>query len=236
MITFTSITKRYGAITAVDNVSFTVNKGEFFALLGPNGAGKTTLVKLLMDFCRPTTGSVTIDGISSTSPNARNGIGYLAENHRIPPHLTGLEYLQRQAELSGLSRNQAAGEIQALLQEIGMAGKERLKSRTYSKGMTQRIGLAAAMIGNPKLLVLDEPSSGLDPIGIREVRKTLERLQKRGATIILNSHLLSEVEKTCTTAAIIDKGRIIVKDEISKIVNEGESLEDVFVRLVQGNR
>jgi len=233
MITFSSVTKRYGQILAVDGVSLIISKGEFFALLGPNGAGKTTLVKMLMDFCRPTSGTITIDGRPSTDARARAGVGFLAENHTIPGHLSGLEYLKRQAELLDIPSARAGGQIGALLAEIGMAGKEKQKARTYSKGMVQRIGLAAAMLGSPKLLVLDEPVSGLDPIGIREVRLTLENLRQRGVTIILNSHLLSEVEKTCTTAAIINKGKIIIKDSIAHIVKDGETLEDVFVRLVK---
>ena len=120
-----------------------------------------------------------------------------------------------------------------MIERMGMAGKEKMEARTYSKGMVQRIALGSALIADPTLLILDEPVSGLDPIGIREVRQILEGLRESGVTIILNSHFLSEVEKTCDTAAIMNKGRILVKDKLSAIVGGGESLEDVFVRLVK---
>jgi ABC-2 type transport system ATP-binding protein len=117
---------------------------------------------------------------------------------------------------------------------IGMQGREHSQSRTYSKGMIQRFGLGAALIGNPTLLILDEPTSGLDPIGIREIRQLLESLKNRGMTIFLNSHLLSEVEKICDNAAIINRGKLMVKDKISALVKDGDTLEDVFVRYVKG--
>jgi ABC-2 type transport system ATP-binding protein len=233
MITLTSVTKRYGSLIAVDDVSFTIEKGEFFALLGPNGAGKTTTVKMLLDFVRPDSGAITIDGVASANPLARKGVGFCSENHRIPPHLTGLAYLRRIAELRGMMKGEAEGAIEIIIATVGMTGKETMQARTYSKGMAQRIALAGALIGNPKLLILDEPVSGLDPIGIREVRQILDNLRGKGVTLILNSHLLSEVEKTCDSAAIMHKGKILVKDRLETITAGSETLEDVFVRLVK---
>ncbi|MBD3419004.1 MAG: ATP-binding cassette domain-containing protein [Chitinivibrionales bacterium] len=232
MIQLTSLSKRYKSVVAVDNVSFTVDKGDLFALLGPNGAGKTSIVRMVMGFSHATSGSVRIDGTPCTGPLSRAPTGYLAENHRIPPFLTGLEYLRRHAELIDLTRNQAHRQIPQLLELVKMSGKEKQKARTYSKGMTQRIGLASALLGSPKLLILDEPTSGLDPIGIREFRLILEQKRNEGMTILLNSHLLSEVEKTCSTAAIMINGKIAVKDTISAIIGNNESLEDVFVKQV----
>jgi ABC-2 type transport system ATP-binding protein len=234
MIELNSATKRYDSLTAVDNVSFSVNVGEYFALLGPNGAGKTTIVKMLLDFTRPTSGSLSLNGLSSTNPVSRTGIGYLAENHRIPPYLSGWQYLQRCAELLDLSRSDTTAHCRRIIELIGMQGREHTKVGTYSKGMVQRFGLGAALIGNPKLLILDEPTAGLDPIGIREIRLLLESLKHQGMTVFLNSHLLSEVEKICDTAAIINRGKLLVKDKISTIVKEGETLEDVFIRYVKG--
>lgn len=234
MITIDSVTKKYGALTAVDSVSFEVRQGEYFALLGPNGAGKTTIVRMLLDFTAPTSGRVSIGGISSRDTAARAGVGYLAENHKIPPHLSGYSYLARCADYIGLSGAEAKAQIGKIIETVGMSGKERDLSRTYSKGMVQRIGLGACLLGRPKVLMLDEPTAGLDPIGIREIRMILENLRTEGMTILLNSHLLSEVEKVCDTAAIIKQGKLLVKDAISSIVREGENLEDVFVRYVQG--
>lgn len=234
MIELNTATKRYDSLVAVDNVSFSVNVGEYFALLGPNGAGKTTIVKMLLDFTQPTSGSLSLNGLSSTNPVSRTAIGYLAENHRIPPYLSGWQYLQRCAELLDMSRSDALEQCRRIVELIGMQGRENTKVETYSKGMLQRFGLGAALIGNPKLLILDEPTAGLDPIGIREIRLLLESLKHQGMTVFLNSHLLSEVEKICDTAAIINRGKLLVKDKISTIVKDGETLEDVFIRFVKG--
>ena len=234
MIELKTVTKRYDSLTAVDNVSFSVKAGEYFALLGPNGAGKTTIVKMLLDFTRPTSGSVSVNGIPCTHAECRTAIGYLAENHHIPSCLSGWHYLLRCAELLDISRPDAMDHCRRIVELIGMQGREYSKAGTYSKGMVQRFGLGAALMGDPKLLILDEPTSGLDPIGIREIRQLLESLKDKGMTIFLNSHLLSEVEKICDTAAIINRGKLLVKDLISAIVKDGDTLEDVFVRLVKG--
>lgn len=232
MISLNSVTKKFKSVIAVDNVSYTVSKGEFFALLGPNGAGKTTIVRMLMGFSMPTKGELSIDGVTAHHSHARHKVGYLAENHRIPPFLSGWEYLVRHAALMGITGQKATIEINELLEQVDMINEKKRKSQTYSKGMSQRIGLAAALLGKPKLLILDEPASGLDPIGIRDFREILENQRKDGTTIVLNSHFLSEVERICDTAAIMNKGTILVKDSIDSIVKENETLEDVFVRLV----
>ena len=234
MIELHEVTKRYGSLTAVDRISFSVAKGEYLSLLGPNGAGKTTLVKMLLDFTRPTSGTLSVNGLSSKDPACRTAVGYLAENPRIPPNLTGWQYLHRCAELLGMRRSEATEQSGKIVELIGMKGREHTKASTYSRGMIQRFGLGAALTGNPKLLILDEPTSGLDPIGIREIRQLLESLKHQGMTILLNSHLLSEVEKICDTAAIINSGKLLLKDSISSIIKDGETLEDVFVRLVKG--
>jgi len=234
MIELKNVTKQYDSLTAVDNVSFSVKAGEYFALLGPNGAGKTTIVKMLLDFTRPTSGSLLLSDIPSTHAECRTSIGYLAENHHIPSCLSGWQYLLRCAELLDISQSDAIDQCRRTVELIGMQGREYAKVDTYSKGMIQRFGLGAALMGDPKLLILDEPTSGLDPIGIREIRELLESLKGRGMTIFLNSHLLSEVEKICDTAAIISRGKLLVKDAISAIVKDGETLEDVFIRLVRG--
>jgi len=234
MIELKTVTKRYGSLAAVDNVSFSVKAGEYFALLGPNGAGKTTIVKMLLDFTQPTSGSLSVNNLSSTNAASRVAVGYLAENYHIPPYLSGWQYLQRCAELLNINRSEALEQCRRIVESIGMQGSEHTKAGTYSKGMIQRFGLGAALMGNPKLLILDEPVSGLDPIGIREIRQLLESLKKQGMTIFLNSHLLSEVEKICDNAAIINRGKLLVKDKISALVKEGDSLEDVFIRYVKG--
>ncbi len=234
MIILENVTKKFGTLIAVDDVSYTVKRGEFFALLGPNGAGKTTIVRMLLGFSRPTDGTIAIDGIPAGRSESRKKIGYLAELHRIPPYLSGQEYLMRHAEFCGLTGSNAKKAVEEILERVGMIGSEKKKASVYSKGMTQRIGLGAALLGDPELLVLDEPVSGLDPLGMRDVRVILEGFKNSGNTIILNSHLLSEVERLCDTAAIMNRGRIVIKDSISNIVHDHETLEDVFIRHVEG--
>ena len=221
-------------MVAVDDVTYTVKKGESFALLGPNGAGKTTVVRMLLGFSHPTDGTITIDGQLAGRPESRKKVGYLAELIRIPPYLSGQEFLLRHAAFCGLSGSRAKEAVGEILERVGMAGKEKKKASAYSKGMTQRIGLGAALLGDPEILVLDEPVSGLDPPGMRDVRIILEEFKKRGNTIILNSHLLSEVERICDTAAIMNNGRVMTKGSISNIVRDNETLEDVFFRQING--
>ncbi len=234
MIELKSVTKRYGSLTAVDDVSLSLRQGEYMALLGPNGAGKTTIVRLILDLTRPDSGYVSVNGIASTDPACRASVGYLAENQRLPPYLSGWQYLRRCAELLDIPPKVAVDQCRHTVELIGMQGREHTKAQTYSKGMTQRFGLGAAILGNPQLLILDEPTSGLDPIGIREMRLLLESLKQQGTTVLLNSHFLSEVEKLCDTAAIINRGRLLVKDSITSLAAANETLEDVFVRLVKG--
>lgn len=231
MISFRSVQKLFGATIAVNRVSLEITKGECLALLGPNGAGKTTLVKILMGLVRPESGSVTVNGIPADAPESHVGIGYLEEQHRIPPHLSGRRYLQRSAALLGFQGRAAGGEVERVLELCSMSREADKRAVGYSKGMRQRIGLAAALLGNPQLLVLDEPSTGLDPVGIREMRLLLERLHRNGTTIIINSHILSEVEKICDTVVFMQQGRIVLRDSLAALLQDGkESLEDIFVR------
>jgi ABC-2 type transport system ATP-binding protein len=233
MIELNGVTKRYSSLVAVDNVTFSVKAGEYFALLGPNGAGKTTIIRMLLDFTQPTSGSLSLNQLPSTDAACRRAVGYVAENHRIPLYLSGWQHLQRCAELLDIDRSDALEQCRRIVELIGMEGREHTRANTYSKGMTQRFALGAALMGHPKVLILDEPASGLDPIGMREMRLLLESLKHEGMTILLSSHLLSEVEKICDTVAIINRGSLLVKDAITAILKDGETLEDLFVRLVQ---
>lgn len=236
MITFENVTKTFGNLVAVDGVSYTVRKGEAFALLGPNGAGKTTLMRLLLGFSRCTAGTITIGGVPAGRSASRGKLGYLAEIHRIPPYLSGREYLLRHASFRGLTGRRAKAAVGDILDRVGMNGQEKKKAAHYSKGMTQRIGLGAALLGDPELLVLDEPVSGLDPLGMRDVRVLLEQFKKGGGTILLNSHLLSEVERLCDSVAIMHRGRIAAKGGLSQIVQGNETLEEVFIRHVENGK
>jgi ABC-2 type transport system ATP-binding protein len=231
MIELKDVTKNYGTITALQNVNLKVKEGEFFALLGPNGAGKTTILRILLDFTHPTSGEAFINGVPCTNPDARRNIGYLPENLAIPKWINGYDYLMRHALLYGMDKNTAHQAIERAIETVGMKGRERHTVGTYSKGMVQRIGLASVLVASPRIIILDEPVNGLDPIGIREFRIILEDLKNRGVTLLLNSHILSEVEKICTSAAIVNKGRIVIQDTIANLVKDGESLEDIFIRV-----
>jgi len=234
MIDFSNVHKAFGPKVAVDGVTLRIEKGESLALLGPNGAGKTTLVKMLLGLVRPDSGTVTINGIPAEVPASRASTGYLEEQQRIPPQLSGREYLRRSAALLDMPGNEAAREIERVLALCSMAGDADGKAAGYSKGMRQRIGLAAALLGRPQLLVLDEPSSGLDPFGIRELRLLFDQLHREGTTMVINSHILSEVEKICDTVAFMQEGRIVRKDSLDAMLGDGaESLEEVFIRQVE---
>lgn len=233
MIELQSVTKKYGAVCALHNVTFSVEKGAFFALLGPNGAGKTTIIRILLGFSQPTSGLARIDSIPSTNPLARNHVGYLPETVQIPSYLSGTGYIRRQAGLSGMSGREHTAAVERCIDLVGMKEHAHRRCGTYSKGMMQRIGLAAALVGAPRLLILDEPTNGLDPVGIRDFRVILEQVKHDGVTVLLNSHILSEVEKLCSCAAILNKGKVAIKDEIVTLIGSGKTLEDVFVEYVQ---
>lgn len=234
MITFQAVHKSFGQTVAVHRVSMEVRRGECLALLGPNGAGKTTLMKMVLGLVRPDSGAVTINGLSAAEPASRAGLGYLEEQQRIPAHLSGRQYLARSASLLGLGGEEARREVQRVLELCSMVTEADGRAAGYSKGMRQRIGLAAALLGRPQLLVLDEPTSGLDPFGIREMRLLLDRLHRDGTTIVINSHLISEVEKICDTVAFMQQGRIVLKESLRTLLADGkESLEDVFMRHVE---
>lgn len=197
------------AVTALSELSLDVREGEIFGLLGPNGAGKTTFIKVLLEIVFPTGGSGTMLGEAIGSTKARAQVGYLPENHRYPDFLTGAQVLRYFARLSGIGDGALATLVHDRLKLVGMDEWQRVKIRKYSKGMMQRIGLAQALINDPQLIILDEPTDGVDPLGRKQIRDLLVHLRDRGKTIFLNSHLLSEVEMICDRVAILNKGKLI---------------------------
>jgi len=201
-------------VRAVDEISIQVHCGTAFALLGPNGSGKTTFVKLLLSAVRATSGRATLFGEDYRRPEARREVGYLPENHRFPTYNTGIQMLDFYAALSGMAESDRRQRIGELLELVGLAEWGNVRIGKYSKGMLQRLGLAQALIHRPKLLVLDEPTDGVDPVGRRQIRDILNSLRRDGVTILLNSHLLSEVEPFCDEAAIISKGRVALAGKV----------------------
>jgi ABC-2 type transport system ATP-binding protein len=204
-----ALAKRYGATHALRGVDLVVGEGELVGLLGPNGAGKSTLVKSACGLVRPTTGSVRVCGAPAGSPPARRALGYLAELFRFPGWTTADELLVLHQRLAG--SDGGATERGELLELVGLADAASRRVETMSKGMQQRLGIAQALVGGPRLLLLDEPTSALDPVGRRIVRELLEELRRRGVSVLLNTHLLSEVERVCDRVAIIDGGLLLAE-------------------------
>ena len=208
-------------ITAVSELSLRVPAGIKFGLLGPNGAGKTTFVKMLLSAVHPTSGSARLFGRDASVPEARRPIGYLPENHRFPTYLTGQGMLDFYGALSGLDGRTRRSRIPEMLKLVGLEDWGDVRIKKYSKGMLQRLGLAQALIHRPRLLILDEPTDGVDPVGRREIRDILNRLTGTGVTVFINSHLLSEVESFCEYVAILHKGRLALEGKISLLTAEG---------------
>lgn len=195
-------------VEALKGVSFEVNRGEVFGLLGPNGAGKTTLIKILLGIVRKTGGQATLLGCPAGKRSSRRRVGYLPEGHRIPHHLTGNTSLEYYGRLSGLSMSQIKARRPKSLAVVGLEEWGTMSVKKYSKGMLQRLGLAQAMLHEPDLLILDEPTDGVDPVGRAEMREILGRLKGEGKSIFLNSHMLQEVELVCDRVAILHKGNL----------------------------
>jgi len=207
-----------GEVRALDDVSFDVHTGEIFGLLGPNGAGKTTMVKLLLGSLYPTSGTASINGHDISTEAARHKIGFLPENHQFPSYLTGRQMLLYFGGMAGLPQAELKTKIDFLLKMVGMFDWRNSKLKKYSKGMMQRLGLAQALINDPEIIVLDEPTDGVDPIGRREIRDILLNLKRQGKTIFLNSHLLSEVESVCDRVGILNKGKLIKTGPIGELI------------------
>lgn len=207
---------------ALNDVSFDVKKGQVFGLLGPNGAGKTTFIKILLGIIRKSGGSASILGMSAGSRAARQKVGYLPEHLRIPPHMTAYTALECYGNLSNISNSVVRSKRDELLKLVGLAERARDRVKKFSKGMLQRLGLAQALLHDPPLLILDEPTDGLDPRARAEMRQIIKRLKDKGVTIFLNSHILQEVEMICERVAILDRGKLQycgAVDEIGEFVD-----------------
>jgi ABC-2 type transport system ATP-binding protein len=210
----TALRREFGRNVAVAGLSLAVPRGEVFGFLGPNGAGKTTSLKLLLGLVPPTSGTGTVLGAPLGDTAVRAQIGFLPEHFRFHDCLNARELLYFHGRLLGLPKRGLEQCIEALLLRVGLDDAAHRPLRTYSKGMTQRAGLAAALLGEPQLVFLDEPTSGLDPLGRLLVRDVIEELRERGATVFLNSHLLGEVEATCDRVAFVKNGRVVHELEL----------------------
>jgi ABC-2 type transport system ATP-binding protein len=208
-----------GRREAVADVSISVSKGAIHGLLGPNGAGKTTTLKMLLGLVRPTGGRFEILGVPANKAGARARLGFLPEAPYFPSQLTAGEAMALYGQLCGLSRGELAEQAAELLDRVGLDGRQKTLLSKFSRGMLQRLGLAAALLGKPEVLVLDEPASGLDPVGQRDVRNLMVELKNAGSTILLSSHQLSEVEAISDEVTILNRGRVAARGHIDALLN-----------------
>jgi len=214
---------------ALDHLTLQVGVGEVFGLLGPNGAGKSTTLKLLLRLIFPTEGSGRVLGLALDDVAMHARIGYLPENPYFYDHLTAREFLNYAAELFGMGRDERRRRVAELIESVGLAGSEGMALRKFSKGMLQRIGIAQALINDPELVILDEPMSGLDPLGRREVRDLILKLKGSGKTILFSTHILSDAEMLCDRVAILDRGRLQGCGELQAILSLGVSATEIVL-------
>lgn len=226
MLSCKNLIKKYKDVTVVDNLSFQIKKGEVFALLGSNGAGKTTTIKMILGLIQKNGGEIEKEqGLS---------IGYSPETPYFPPYLTGREVLGYYAKIQKMDKDTLNDQISGLLEIVGLEDS-KTKIKVYSKGMLQRLALAQALLGSPKLLILDEPTAGLDALGRVEMIQLIGTLKQQGKTIVINSHILNDIERVCDRGIIMKKGKILGTWE-SKADHQGKSLEEIFVETVGGSK
>ena len=214
-----------GGVPAVQNVSLSIPRGSVFGLLGPNRAGKTTLVKLLLSLARPTAGSVTRLGEPVSVRHTLGRVGYMHENHAFPRYLSAAEVLTFYGGLSGVSSEELPPRVNALLERVGLADRRSEPISRFSKGMVQRLGLAQALINEPDLLILDEPTEGLDLFGRQLMRDVVAEFKTTGRTVLLVSHVLSEIQELCDELAVLVAGQLVFRGKLSELTADKKSLE-----------
>lgn len=235
MIEVSHLTKQYGNHLAVDDVSFTVADGQICGLLGPNGAGKSTIMNILTGYLSATSGQVTVAGhpLPEEADAAKACVGYLPEQPPLYPEMTVQEYLTFAAELKGVKKEERKEQVCRAARRTGLEAVLPRLIRSLSKGYKQRVGIAQALLGSPRLIILDEPTVGLDPAQVIEIRKLIRELG-RAHTVILSSHILSEVQAVCQQILILSKGHLAAAGSLEELTADGKSLEKVFLELTDG--
>ena len=231
VIVLTDLTKKYGNFTAVDHISLSICKGEIFGLLGPNGAGKSTTILMMLGLTEPTSGKVEICGIDSTTNpiEVKRKIGYLPEDLGFYDDMTGLENLIYTALLNGFSRKEAEEKAKELMRRVGLAEQVNKKTGKYSRGMRQRLGLADVLIKNPEIIILDEPTSGIDPAGIQEFIELIRWLSKEeGLTVLFSSHHLDQAQKVCDRVGLFSNGKILALIDMAELKEKKQELSDIY--------
>ena len=235
MIEVSHLTKQYGNHLAVDDVSFTVADGQICGLLGPNGAGKSTIMNILTGYLSATSGQVTVAGhpLPEEADAAKACVGYLPEQPPLYPEMTVQEYLTFAAELKGVKKAERKEQVCRAARRTGLEAVLPRLIRSLSKGYKQRVGIAQALLGSPRLIILDEPTVGLDPAQVIEIRKLIRELG-RAHTVILSRHILSEVQAVCRQILILSKGHLAAAGSLEELTADGKSLEEVFLELTDG--
>ena len=235
MIEVSHLTKQYGNHLAVDDVSFTVADGQICGLLGPNGAGKSTIMNIITGYLSATSGQVTVAGhpLPEEADAAKACVGYLPEQPPLYPEMTVQEYLTFAAELKGVKKAERKEQVCRAARRTGLEAVLPRLIRSLSKGYKQRVGIAQALLGSPRLIILDEPTVGLDPAQVIEIRKLIRELG-RAHTVILSSHILSEVQAVCQQILILSKGHLAAAGSLEELTADGRSLEEVFLELTDG--
>ena len=235
MIEVSHLTKQYGNHLAVDDVSFTVADGQICGLLGPNGAGKSTIMNILTGYLSATSGQVTVAGhpLPEEADAAKACVGYLPEQPPLYPEMTVQEYLTFAAELKGVKKAERKEQVCRAARRTGLEAVLPRLIRSLSKGYKQRVGIAQALLGSPRLIILDEPTVGLDPAQVIEIRKLIRELG-RAHTVILSSHILSEVQAVCQQILILSKGHLAAAGSLEELTADGKSLDEVFLELTDG--
>ena len=235
VIVLTELTKQYGTSIAVDHIDMSVQRGEIFGLLGPNGAGKSTTILMMLGLTEPTSGHVEICGIDSTTHpiEVKRKIGYLPEDVGFYDDMTGLENLLFTARLNGIPASDAAVRAEKLLDRVGLGTQRKKKTGKYSRGMRQRLGLADVLIKNPEIIILDEPTSGIDPAGVQEFIDMIHTLSREeNLTILFSSHNLDQVQKVCDRVALFDRGKLLSLIDIGELRRCDRDLADTYNRLM----
>ena len=233
VIVVTDLTNNYGAFTAVDRICLSVAKGEVFGLLGPNGAGKSTTILMMLGLTEPTSGNVSICGIDAThNPiEVKRRIGYLPEDVGFYDDMTGVENLMYTAALNGSARGEAHSRAVRLMERVGLGEQMEKKAGKYSRGMRQRLGLADVLIKQPQIVILDEPTSGIDPAGVQKFIALIKQLSSEGQlTVLFSSHNLEQVQKVCDRVGLFNRGRLVAQIGLEELRRENRDLADVYNR------
>lgn len=232
-----SLTRKFGAFVAVDNIHFSVEPGEIFGFVGHNGAGKTTTLRMLLGLTRPTSGSARVLGhdIERDSLELRRACGFLPASYALPPDMTARQFLVYVGAMFGMDLRAARARAEELIADFGLTPFAGRKLRGYSTGMAQKIGMAQALVNRPRVLLLDEPTSGLDPIGRHELLMLLRKLAGEGVTVLFSSHILSDIETLCRRVAVLHHGRVVASGDVRALYAEHEvaSMEDLYLALAR---